>query len=210
MPITTVMIVDDHTLLRETWEKILSFDEHLKIIANTGSGEEAIEIAKEKSPDLVLLDINMMPLNGFDIIVAIRKYSPVSKVIAVSMHSQPSYAKKMLKYGAKGYVTKNSSSDELLAAVKQVIAGGTYICSEIKNILATQMTEEHDHNGMYSLTQKHIEVIGLMKRGLSSKEIAVEMTISAKTVEVHKQTIYKKMKVKNSLSLLNMISQYEL
>ncbi|HSZ31757.1 MAG TPA: response regulator transcription factor [Puia sp.] len=210
MSVTTIMIVDDHTLLRETWAKILSFHEHLKIIANTGNGQEAIQIAKEKNPALVLLDINMAPLNGFDILQAIRKYSPISKVIAVSMHSQPSYAKKMLRSGARAYVTKNSTSDELMTAVEQVIAGRKYLCSEIKNILAMQMTEEEEQNAMNSLTQKHMEVIRLMKMGLASKEIAMELNITTRTVQVHKQTIYKKMKVRNSLSLLNLINQHEL
>ena len=90
----TIMIVDDHTLIRETWSYLLGRNEDLEVIAELGDGQRAIEIARDKRPNIVLLDINMSPLNGFDILKMIRKLSPGSKVIAVSMHSQPAYAKK--------------------------------------------------------------------------------------------------------------------
>ncbi len=104
----TVLIVDDHTLIRETWSFLLGRNENFEVIAEVGDGQKAIDIARDKRPNIVLLDINMTPLNGFDVLKMIRKQSPGSKVIAVSMHSQPAYAKKMLRMGAKGYITKNS------------------------------------------------------------------------------------------------------
>ncbi len=90
----SIMIVDDHSLIRETWSFLLGRNEGFDVIAGVGDGQQAIEIARDKRPNIKLLDINMTPLNGFDIIKMIRKLSPGSKVIAVSMHSQPAYAKK--------------------------------------------------------------------------------------------------------------------
>ena len=104
----SIMIVDDHTLIRETWSFLLGKNENFDVVAECGDGERAIELARDKRPDVVLLDINMAPMSGFDVLKMIRKYSPGSKIIGVSMHSQPAYAKKMLRLGAKGYVTKNS------------------------------------------------------------------------------------------------------
>jgi len=150
----------------------------------------------------------MSPLNGFDILKMIRKLSPGSKVIAVSMHSQPAYAKKMLRLGARGYVTKNSPRKEMLEAIQQVYGGNVYICQEVKNILSEQMMNEEEGggDGLNQLSEREIEVINLIRNGLSSKEIADKLAISIKTVEVHRHNILKKLKVKNTASLINYIN----
>ena len=204
----TIMIVDDHTLIRETWSYLLGRNEELEVIAELGDGQRAIEIARDKRPNIVLLDINMSPLNGFDILKMIRKLSPGSKVIAVSMHSQPAYAKKMLRLGARGYVTKNSPRKEMLDAIHQVTAGNVYICQEVKNILSEQMMNEEEGggDGLNQLSEREIEVINLIRNGMSSKEIADKLAISIKTVEVHRHNILKKLKVKNTASLINYIN----
>lgn len=203
----SIMIVDDHTLIRETWSFLLGRNEGFEVIAEVGDGQRAIEIARDKRPQIILLDINMSPLNGFDIIKMIRKLSPGSKVIAVSMHSQPAYAKKMLRLGAKGYVTKNSPRQEMLDAINEVHNGQIYICQEVKNILSGQMMSEEDTNtGLNQLSEREIEVINLIRDGLSSKEIADKLKLSIKTVEVHRHNILKKLRVKNTASLINYIN----
>jgi DNA-binding NarL/FixJ family response regulator len=203
----TVLIVDDHTLIRETWSFLLGRNENFEVIAEVGDGQRAIDIARDKRPNIVLLDINMTPLNGFDVLKMIRKQSPGSKVIAVSMHSQPAYAKKMLRMGAKGYITKNSPRQEMLDAIMEVYKGNTYICQEVKNILSDQMLNEEDTAaGLNQLSEREIEVINQIRDGLSSKEIADRLAISIKTVEVHRHNILKKLKVKNTASLINFIN----
>lgn len=203
----TIMIVDDHTLIRETWSFLLGRNEGFEVIAEVGDGQQAIEIARDKRPNIVLLDINMAPLNGFDILKMIRKLSPGSKVIAVSMHSQPSYAKKMLRLGARGYITKNSPRQEMLDAIKEVYNGQIYICQEVKNIISVQMLgEDEGMPGLNQLSEREIEVINLIRDGLSSKEIATRLNIAIKTVEVHRHNILKKLKVKNTASLINYIN----
>jgi two-component system invasion response regulator UvrY len=203
----TVLIVDDHTLIRETWSFLLGRNENFEVIAEVGDGQKAIDIARDKRPNIVLLDINMTPLTGFDVLKMIRKQSPGSKVIAVSMHSQPAYAKKMLRMGAKGYITKNSPRQEMLDAIMDVYNGNTYICQEVKNILSDQMLGEEDNTaGLNQLSEREIEVINQIRDGLSSKEIADRLAISIKTVEVHRHNILKKLKVKNTASLINYIN----
>ena len=203
----TVLIVDDHTLIRETWSFLLGRNENFEVIAEVGDGQKAIDIARDKRPNIVLLDINMTLLNGFDVLKMNRKQSPGSKVIAVSMHSQPAYAKKMLRMGAKGYVTKNSPRQEMLDAIIDVNNGNTYICQEVKNILSDQMLSEEDNTaGLNQLSEREIEVINQIRDGLSSKEIADRLAISIKTVEVHRHNILKKLKVKNTASLINYIN----
>ncbi len=208
----TVMIVDNHTLIRETWARLLGLYEQYKVIANVGDGQEAIDAAQEKKPDLMLLDINMTPVNGFEVLKMVRKYSPMTKVVAVSMHSQPAYAKKMLRGGAKGYITKNSPSDELMFAIDEVLAGNTYVCKEVKNILTEQsFTSDEDGNGnIQQLSEREMQIISFIRDGLSSKEIAKELFISVKTVEVHRYNILKKLKIKNSTALIQFINDHGL
>jgi DNA-binding NarL/FixJ family response regulator len=203
----SIMIVDDHTLIRETWSFLLGKNENFDVVAECGDGERAIELARDKRPDVVLLDINMAPMSGFDVLKMIRKYSPGSKIIGVSMHSQPAYAKKMLRLGAKGYVTKNSPRQEMLTAIAEVSRNQVYVCQEVKNILSDQMLNGDQVNpDINNLSDREMQIVRALKEGLSSKEIASELNISLKTVEVHRHNILKKLKLKNTVSLINFIN----
>jgi DNA-binding NarL/FixJ family response regulator len=203
----SIMIVDDHTLIRETWSFLLGKNENFEVVAECGDGERAIELARDKRPDIVLLDINMAPMSGFDVLKMIRKFSPGSKIIGVSMHSQPAYAKKMLRLGAKGYVTKNSPRQEMLEAIAEVSNNQIYICQEVKNILSEQMLNGDQMNpDINNLSDREMQIVRALKEGLSSKEIASSLNISLKTVEVHRHNILKKLKLKNTVSLINFIN----
>ena len=203
----SILIADDHKLIRETWSYILNNDPRFKVVASCGNGEEAVELAKEKHPGVILMDINMSPFSGLEATKQIRKIIPDSKIIGVTMHSQPAYAKKMLQIGAKGYVTKNSSKEEMIKAILEVYQGNKYICEEIRNILSDQSLEEkQDSPSINALTEREMQIINLIKQGFSSKEIAGNLEISLKTVEVHRHNILKKLKLKNSASLVKFIN----
>lgn len=203
----SILIVDDHKLIRETWSFILGTDPRFEVIADCGEPEAAIELARQLKPNIVLMDINMSPMSGFEATEQIRKLSPQTKVIGVSMHSQPAYARKMLQVGAQGYVTKNSSKDEMVKAILEVDKGNKYVCDEIRNIITEQLTEkESEGPDIHSLTDREMQIIHFIKGGNSSKEIAVELDISLKTVEVHRHNILKKLKLKNAASLVNFIN----
>jgi DNA-binding NarL/FixJ family response regulator len=203
----TILIADDHKLIRETWTYILNSDERFEVVAECGDAEQAVELAKELAPNIILMDINMPPFNGFEATEQIRKLSPESKIIGVSMHSQPAYAKKMLQVGARGYVTKNSSKEEMFNAITEVYNGNKYVCDEIKTIISDQLLDDnHDAPSINSLTEREMQIIHHIREGHSSKEIATQLDISLKTVEVHRHNILKKLKLKNSASLVNFIN----
>ncbi|PWT95905.1 MAG: DNA-binding response regulator [Bacteroidetes bacterium] len=202
----TILIVDDHKLIRDTWSFILNSDPRFQVVAETNSGEEAIELAKSARPAIVLMDVNMAPMNGVDATRQIRKFSPASKVIGVSMHSQPAYAKKMLQVGAVGYVTKNSSKEEMINAIIEVSKGNKFICDEVKTILSEQVLGDDVKPNINLLSQREVEIIDLIKQGLSSKEIASKLDITLKTVEVHRHNILKKLNLKNTAALVNFIN----
>ncbi len=207
----TLLITDDHKLIREAWSSILNSDSRFKVIAETGSGEEAVELAKQLRPNVVILDINLPGMNGFDTIPLIRKFSPGSKILGVSLHTQPTYARKMIQKGALGYVTKNSSREEMFKAIIEIHNGRKYICDEIKNILSEQMLNGDEHtSGLNSLSQREIEIISFIKKGHSSKEIADILSLSAKTIEVHRYNLMKKLNLRNTAALVNYINNSEL
>lgn len=207
----TILLVDDHKLIRDSWSFILNSDARFQVIGETSNADEAVEIARDKKPEIVLMDINMSPVNGFEATKLVRKYSPGSKIIGISMHSMPAYARRMLQMGAMGYVTKNSSKDELLAAIIEVHNGKKYVCDEVKNILAQQeLEDEGGAPDMNVLSRREIDIVQLIKEGLSSKEIAIRLDISLKTVEVHRYNILKKLSLKNTAALVNFINAHGL
>lgn len=207
----TVAIIDDHRLIREMWSKIFAGLNQFEITGESGALDDAIEMIKIKRPDIVLLDINLEKSSGMDAVPLIRKFSPGTKIIAVSMHNQPAYAKKMLQLGARGYVTKNSSHEEIIKAAEEVMKGNVYVCSEIKNILSEQMlSDEPAETSVKDLSFREIQIVRLIKEGLSSKEISSRLNISTRTVEVHRHNILKKLKLKNTPSLINFINNTDL
>lgn len=203
----SLLLIDDHKMIRESWSIILSADARFKIVGETSDVELAVQLAKTHIPDIVLMDINMAPVNGFEATKLLLRDLPDLRIVAISMHSMPAYARRMFQMGARGYVTKNSSKDELVAAILEVKAGNKYICEEIKNIVAQQeLEEDSDHPDLNLLSRREIDVVQLIKDGLSSKEIAKRLDISLKTVEVHRYNILRKLKLNNTASLVNFIN----
>ena len=207
----SIVVVDDHKLIREMWMQTFLRNEKAEIVGDCGEFDEAIEMIKITRPDIVMLDINLQNASGMDAVPLIRKFSPGTHIIAVSMHNQLVYAKKMLQLGAKGYVTKNSSHLEVFKAIEEVMQGRIYVCSEIKDILSSQvMLSETGVHDLNSLSLREIDIIKLIKSGLSSKEIAGRLMLSIRTVEVHRHNILKKLKLNNTAALINYINSTEL
>ena len=128
-----IVIVDDHQMVRETWRLLLEKDVRIHVIAECASGSEAIEVALQLLPDVMLMDINMFPVNGFEATRKIVKTSPTVKIIGVSVNDQLGYARNMLQLGAKGFVTKSITQEEMLEAIVEVHNGKTYLCKELRD-----------------------------------------------------------------------------
>jgi Response regulator containing a CheY-like receiver domain and an HTH DNA-binding domain len=132
-----VVIADDHKLVREAWKLLLSRDKRLSIIAVCENGEQVIEACKQSPPDVVLMDINMEPVNGIEATRAIRQLSQDIRVIGISVHTDLPYINALMQAGANGYVTKNSSGTEMVRAILLVMEGGRYFCEEIAELMKT-------------------------------------------------------------------------
>jgi DNA-binding NarL/FixJ family response regulator len=128
----SIVIVDDHQIMRETWRLILEQETRFDVVAECNSGAEAIKIANDLSFDVMLMDINMYPVNGFEATRKILHKHPSIRIIGMSVNNQPSYARNILKLGAKGFVTKDSSKHEMIYAITSVCDGEIYICEDVR------------------------------------------------------------------------------
>ncbi|HUS00955.1 MAG TPA: response regulator transcription factor [Chitinophagaceae bacterium] len=205
----SILIVEDHNLLRETWKLIFNSDQRFSVMETVGTGEEGIKKALTLRPDVILMDINLPGISGIAATENLVKCWPDCKIIGVSLHNEPHYFKKLMNVGALGYVTKNSSSEELFTAIDEVQNGRKFICAEVKNIILNQsFNEDSKTNLLQLLSQREKEVAELIKQGISSKEISVILNISQKTIEVHRYNIYRKLKVRNATSLVQLLHDY--
>lgn len=201
-----ILIADDHKLIRETWTYILNSDSRFEVIGSCSNSEEAVKMTEEKHPNVVLMDINMVPFSGIEATRQIREVSPETRVIGVTMHSQPAYAKKMLQFGASGYVTKNSSREEMVDAILEVSMGNKFICEEMREIINESIEDPNSLAAINTLTEREMDVVNLIRQGSSSKDISFKLDISIKTVEVHRHNILKKLKLKNAASLIHFMN----
>lgn len=202
----TLLIADDHTLIRETWTEILNADERFHVIAQCGTGEEAIALAEKFQPQLIIMDISLPGINGIEATGMIKKISPESKILGISVHTHPAYVKKMIQKGASGYITKNASREEMFTALVEILSGNKYIGQEVRTILSEKTLQNESESGIESLSGREIEIVGFLKKGLSSREIAKALHLSTKTVEVHRHNILKKLNLKNTAALINFIN----
>ncbi len=200
----TLLLVDDHQLIRESWVFILNQNPRFKVIGSTGSGDEAVEIATKLEPDIIIMDIQLGEKSGLEYAKELHKIVPKSKLIGVSMFSQPAYVRKMIVNGAKGYVTKSSPSEELVKAILEVSEGRQYICDEMKDIFTKMAIEKKDDSpkDFKSLTSRELEIIKYVREGHTSNAISEKLGISQKTVEVHRSNILKKLGLKNTSALV--------
>jgi DNA-binding NarL/FixJ family response regulator len=206
----SIIIADDHKLVREAWTCYLNDNGNFDVIAATGDAHEAVGLVKKYNPDIILIEINLSPFSGIEAAKKIHAVQPHVRIIGVSVYSQPAYAKRILQVGALGYVTKNSPKEEMITAILEVHKGNKYICTEIKNIISEELLEgKEKHSDISRLTERELEVIHLIKVGKSSKEISVSLHIALKTVEVHRHNILKKLKLPNASALVNFINSSE-
>jgi two-component system invasion response regulator UvrY len=128
-----IIIADDHPAIREAWLLMLNLQEGIQVIAACGSGEELLACCTAQTPDIVLMDINMQPMNGFQAASLLLQKFPSVRIIGISINPETVYAEKLLQMGAKGFITKNAASEEMVKGIREVMTGKIYICREVKS-----------------------------------------------------------------------------
>ena len=192
-----IVIAEDHTILREGLRAILSSNSEFEIVGEAQDGREAIRCAENLRPDLVLMDLSMPRTNGLEAIKEIKKQSPEAKVIALTVHKTEEYILEALRSGAEGYCLKDAGHKELLAAVRRVLDGKTYLSPDVSQKVLQGYLEERkilkDRSSWDTLTQREREVLKLVGEGHKNKEIAALLFISPKTVEKHRSNLMRKL-----------------
>ena len=197
-----ILVADDHQILRDGLRALLQKQEGFEIVGEAPNGRLAVQLAKQLCPHVVIMDIAMPDLNGIDAAQQMRAELPDIKVIALSMHSEKQYVTGMLRAGAKGYLLKDSAFEELTTAVNSVIADQLYLSPGITNVVvddylsATEPGKEID-----SLTPREREVLQLLSEGKATKEIALALHVSAKTIETHRRQLMDKLNTRSVAEL---------
>ena len=194
---TKILLADDHQLMRQGLRSMLEEQENLRVVGEADDGREAVEMAEELRPDVVIMDVTMPGLNGIDAARQIRAAEPRVKVIALSMHAERRFVMEMLGAGAAAYLAKDCPVDELLSAIDAVVRGETFLSPKVTGVLVKEVVAGVPEAGAFcgTLSPREREVLQLVAEGKSSKEIALMLHLSSKTVEGHRRQIMEKLKL---------------
>jgi len=192
-----IVIAEDHTILREGLRSLLSSHPEFEIVGEAEDGREAIQCVEKFKPDLILTDLSMPRMNGMEAIKEIKRQSPETKILVLTVHKTEEYILATLQAGADGYLLKDSTHAELLMAVKHVLRGKRYISPGISDKVLEGYLEGkktlRTHTTWETLTQREREILKLIAEGYKNKEIAEDLCISPKTVEKHRANLMEKL-----------------
>jgi DNA-binding NarL/FixJ family response regulator len=199
-----VLLVDDHAIIREGLRSLLEKQPELEVIADTDDGRKAIEFVRELLPDIVVMDITMPGLNGIEATRQITAEFPQVKVIALSIYSKRRFVADMLSAGATGYILKECLFDELIQAIKAVAAGGRYLSPRITDVVVSDYVKRLSASAgspFEALKAREREVLQLVAEGKSTKQIALDLHVSVKTIEANRRQIMEKLDIYNVAEL---------
>lgn len=203
----SVLVVDDHPLVREGLKAIIGRSSKFEVVGEAGSARDGVQMADELKPDLVLLDISLPDQNGLELAMKIRSSLPETRILVISMHSKIEYVTQAFKSGAAGYMVKESAAEKLIEALESVGRGEYYLDHSLSHQVVEEMIRSPERetkimDATYrSLTPREQEIMRMLAAGLSTKEIAEKLFISPKTVENHRTNIMGKLGLRGSIEL---------
>jgi DNA-binding NarL/FixJ family response regulator len=207
-----ILVCDDHTLFVEGIKALLRSETSLEIIGEARDGRQAVELVKQLKPDLLLMDISMPDMTGFDATQRVHEFNPSLKVLILTMHDDEELVARCLEAGAAGYIMKDAPASQLLYAIEAVQKGDTYLSPVVlKTVVGGYVKNSNRPQTSYDrLSVREREILKLLAEGLSVKEIAVRLNVSVKTVDVHKYNLMKKIGVHDRAELIKYAIQKKL
>jgi two-component system, NarL family, response regulator NreC len=197
-----LLIVDDHQLVRSGLRRLLEAEEDMTVEDEAGTAYDGVRLARLHKPDVILLDVVMPGGSGLDAIPEIREAAPEAKILTLSMQDDPSYVRQAFAAGASGYVLKEAADDELLAAVREVAAGGSYVDPQLGARLAAADAAALSEAAADPLTDREREVLRLLALGHTNQEIAEMLYLSVRTAETHRARIMQKLRLSTRAELV--------
>jgi len=192
----TIILVDDHPMLRNGVAQLISLEDNLTVVAEASSGEEAISLSVKHNPDLILLDLNMKGLSGIDTLIALKRAELTAKVIIFSVSDNKTDVIQALKFGADGYLLKDSEPEELINKINRALSGDLVLSEPLSQIVARSLQGSNDVNPIENLTHREFEILRAIAGGNSNKVIANKLGITEGTVKVHVKNMLKKLGLK--------------
>jgi DNA-binding NarL/FixJ family response regulator len=201
-----LLLVDDHALVREGIRSSLVHFSSIKPVGEAANGKEALRKCKELRPDVVLMDLNMPEMSGLEATPLIREKFPETKIIVLTVHDNKEYIFQILKAGAHGYVLKDTSPEELVRAIESVAQGGAFFSPAVSKVLLQDFVRAADPGEVIQenqLSGRELEVLRSIAQGKTTKEVALDLKLSVRTVETYRVRLKRKLKARNVAELLN-------
>ncbi len=201
-----VLLVDDHKILRDGIKAILRHTEDFRVIAEAETGQDAVSICRRSKPDLVVMDIGLQGLNGIETTMEILRYSPEAKIVILSMYDDEQSVISAIRAGARAFVLKKASEQDLLEALRTVVKGGSYLSPQVSDRLLHRIQRGDLEgsvlpSGLDELSPRELQVLRMVSEGKTSKEIAVLLDLGLQTVRSYRKTMMKKLSVNNVAGL---------
>ncbi len=205
-----VLIADDHALIREGIKQIIADSGEFTVIAEADCGLAALQQMRQQDLDLVLLDISLPDKNGIDVLRQARKEFPSLPVLMLSMHREDQYALRAMRAGAAGYLNKQSAPDELIAAMRIVSGGRKYITQTLAQELASHIDRDSEEQAHTSLSDREFQTLVMIASGKTVSEIALDLSLSVKTISMYRARLLQKMRLRNNAELTHYALKHEL
>jgi len=205
-----VVLIDDHPIMRHGLAQLVRTEAGLDVCGEAGSAREGLEVVGRLKPDLAIIDLTLPDKNGLELVKDIRAMHPATQCLVLSMHDEALYGERSLRAGARGYVMKEEAADHLISAIQKVLGGGLYVSETLNARMLEQVagSSRARTTGMDSLTDRELEILELIGKGVATKNIATQLSISARTVEAHRAHIKEKLGVTDGAALVRHAVQW--
>ncbi len=208
--VKNVVLVDDHPIMRHGLAQLVRAEVGLSVCGEAGNAREGLEITGKLKPDLAIIDLALPDKNGLELVKDIRAMHPSTQCLVLSMHDEQMYGERALRAGARGYVMKDEAADHLITAIQKVLSGGLYVSETLNARMLEQVTSSSrgKASGIGALTDRELEILMLIGKGVPTKNIAAQLSISARTVEAHRAHIKEKLGITDGAALVRHAVQW--